>query len=109
MGKVECGMVGRPPPRPSPTNCVGEGGATHLPEHDRILPSPRGTSGEGPPAGAVRSRRRATKTLRLSRAAGEGAGGRGRRPTQFDPSRRAEIHPNNNLPQVFLGEVGEVY
>src|SRR5690349_12191446 len=23
-------MVGRPPPRPSPTNCVGEGGATHL-------------------------------------------------------------------------------
>jgi hypothetical protein len=23
-------MVGRPPPRPSPANCAGEGGATHL-------------------------------------------------------------------------------
>ena len=25
-------MVGRHPPRPSRTNCVGEGGAMHLPE-----------------------------------------------------------------------------
>ena len=51
LRKVRRGTAGRPPPRPSPTNSVGEGGATHLPKRDRILPSPRGTSGEGPGEG----------------------------------------------------------
>jgi hypothetical protein len=42
------GMVSRPHPRPFPHKQRGEGGATHLPERDRILPlSSRSLRGEG--------------------------------------------------------------
>jgi hypothetical protein len=61
LRRVECGMVGRPPPRPSPANCAGEGGATHLVEAGSKSTSPRGFWGRcepkrvrGPPADAVR-------------------------------------------------------
>jgi hypothetical protein len=106
------GVRGRPPPRPSPANCAGEGGCVQkgagrggslsplplagegaalrprvralagavrrLPPRDRILPSPRGTSGEGSGEGPPRGRQR-------------------------DAFRRTSIHRHPNLPQQFWG------
>ena len=94
VGRTRSGCTGwglvrgrsAPLPRPSPTNCVGEGGGTGEPRRDTTFsPSPRGTSGEGvggrgPPLG--RSLAHATVVLPPpSREAGEGGrGGGGPRP-----------------------------
>src|SRR5687768_16813482 len=84
---------GRPPPRPSPTSCAGEGGATHLLERDRILPlSSRSLRGEGVGGwgtdGAVRCL--SWERIHLSPRFLGGEAGRGGAPrAQPDPFRRA--------------------
>ena len=60
--------VRRPPPRPSPTNCVGEGERQNPSKRDRILPSPRRNERGGAGGGAPRRRssRRIAAALLIS-------------------------------------------
>src|SRR5687768_8506602 len=99
-------MVGRPPPRPSPTNSVGEGGATHLAEAGSNSPLSPAQRGRGGPVGRQLDALRSAEKPRLRVADAPGCDTHDKRGGGHIVRRPARHPPNRRLLQAAADELG---